>query len=141
MYWEYRREDQGYGILDAEGEPKEWIVDALVRAWPSRVAGALQGFEFDEDTHRLQVDYTLDASIDAPTEITAPHMLYPDGIEVSLSAPDQMEADYDEERGVLVIRDHGPDQAPRTIIVQPSASEGNTGERWTARRSREDRMR
>jgi endoglycosylceramidase len=78
-YWDYSKNDDGYGMLKADGTEKTDLVDTLVRPWPERVAGDLVSYAFDETTTTFTLIYTPDRSLTAPTEIVLPGRVYPNG--------------------------------------------------------------
>jgi hypothetical protein len=117
MFWEYTRGSSGYAILDADGSEKGWIVDAVSRAYPRRVAGDLTGYVFDDFTRELKVDYVLSTAVAGPTELAVPERLYPQGFHLYLSDPQAMSATHDAARGVVSIDDAGPDRAARSVWV------------------------
>ncbi len=73
MYWDYSR-GGGYAPLDADGNEVASIVDAIVRPYPSRIAGDPISWTLDDDG-ALTVTWTSDAKITAPTEIIWPARL------------------------------------------------------------------
>jgi len=115
MYWEYGRGDGGFVILNADGSEKSAIMQAVVRSYPRRVAGELLSTDFEPGTANLAIRYVRDASIETPTEISAPSRLYPAGFSVYLSDPDTMTWTYDGDRGALTIYDDGPDGLERSV--------------------------
>lgn len=80
-YWAY---DKGgsYSVLDADGNERELLVSTLVRPWPERVAGDPVSYAFDAATSTFTLTYHPDPSIGAPTEISVPDRVYPDGYTV-----------------------------------------------------------
>jgi endoglycosylceramidase len=82
MYWAYDRSDGGYGMLDPDGNEQTALVDAIVRPYPSRIAGEPTGWSYDDTTLTLDVTWTGDESITAPTTIVVPARVYPNGVTV-----------------------------------------------------------
>jgi endoglycosylceramidase len=81
MSWAYD-EGGGYSLLDAQGNEVPSLVDAIVKPYPAAVAGTLQRWSYDPSARTLDVSWTPDASITAPTVIMAPARVYPDGVTV-----------------------------------------------------------
>jgi endoglycosylceramidase len=80
-YWHYSK-DGGYGILEADGSEKPELMVALVRPYPERVAGSLDGFDYDETSRVLTVRSTPDATVSATTDIIVPTRVYPNGVAI-----------------------------------------------------------
>ncbi len=93
MYWSYDKNDGGYSLLDASGKPKQTLYDAVVRPYPSRVAGKLSSFAYDEATRALTVTFAPDGSITEPTEIVVPKAVYQAGTSVECGGCRVEEAD------------------------------------------------
>jgi endoglycosylceramidase len=81
MAWSYSR--GSYGPIDAGGAEIPQMTAALVRPYPSRVAGDPTAWSYDETTGVLTVSWTNDPSIAAPTEIIVPARLAPNGVDVA----------------------------------------------------------
>jgi endoglycosylceramidase len=81
MAWAYD-EGSGYALLDADGNEVPSLVDAIVKPYPAAVAGTLESWSYDVVTRTLDVDWTRDPSITAPTVIMAPARVYPNGVTV-----------------------------------------------------------
>jgi endoglycosylceramidase len=81
MYWAFDRSD-GYAILDADGNEKPLLLDAIVRPYPARIAGEPLSWSYDETTRTLSVSWKPDAAITAPTVIVTPARVYPNGVDV-----------------------------------------------------------
>lgn len=79
-YWHYGRDD-GYGFLDADGNEKPALASALVRPWPERVAGDDPTWSWDEATRVFHLSFTPGFT-QAPTELSVPARLYPEGFQV-----------------------------------------------------------
>ncbi|HTJ83718.1 MAG TPA: cellulase family glycosylhydrolase [Polyangiaceae bacterium] len=80
-YWAYD-EGGGYSMLDADGTEREPLVSTLIRPWPERVAGDPVSYAFDAATSTFTLTYRPDRSIAAPTVISIPPRVYPDGFTV-----------------------------------------------------------
>ncbi|MEW5741343.1 MAG: cellulase family glycosylhydrolase [Myxococcota bacterium] len=82
LYWHFSRDD-GYGLLAADGSEKSALRDAVVRPYPERVAGTLESFSFDGTSRTLEVVFSQDASVTAPTVLRVPVSTYPAGFTVA----------------------------------------------------------
>lgn len=71
MYWAYSK-GGGYSPLDASGAEVAPLVGAIVRPYPSRIAGDPVGWTHDTAARTLTVRYRPDDRITAPTEIVVP---------------------------------------------------------------------
>lgn len=78
-YWHYGQ-DNGYGMLDPDGNEKPALMDVLVRPWPERVDGTPMRWAYDEGTRTLTVEWT--AAGQAPTLLSVPPRVYPQGFTV-----------------------------------------------------------
>lgn len=74
----------GYGLLDVDGHEKPTLLAALVRPDPEAVAGTPTSYAFAAGTFTMT--YTPDRSITAPTVISVPSRVYPDGFTVDCDA-------------------------------------------------------
>ena len=81
MYWAYGR-GGGYSMLDADGSERHPLVDTLVRPYPERVAGDPISYAYDAATSTFTLTYTPDASVTAPTLVSVPARVYPNGYTV-----------------------------------------------------------
>ncbi len=72
-YWHYGKDD-GYGVLDANGDEKPSLMPALVRPYPDRVVGKLRSYRWDEQTSRLTIVTEGASRIEVrwPTRLPAP---------------------------------------------------------------------
>jgi hypothetical protein len=80
-YWSYDRDD-GYGLLDPDGDEKPNVLAEVVRPYPERVAGSPVSWELDETLQRFTLRYEPDTAIEAPTVIRVPPRFYPNGYRV-----------------------------------------------------------
>lgn len=80
-YWSYDEAD-GFGFLTPDGKEKADLIKTVVRPFPERVAGELHSYAFDAATNALSVVMTPDAAITAPTVISVPPRLAPNGVTV-----------------------------------------------------------
>lgn len=81
MAWAYDK-GGGYSLLTAEGAEVPALVDAIVRPAPSRIAGTPRGWSFDPDSRVLELRWTADSRITAPTIVIVPARVYPQGVVV-----------------------------------------------------------
>jgi endoglycosylceramidase len=81
MIWAYD-EGGGYSLLDAQGNEVPSLVAALVRPFPTRVAGTPGAWSYDPTTRTFELDWTSDPAIDAETRIAIPSRVYPNGVSV-----------------------------------------------------------
>jgi endoglycosylceramidase len=80
-YWAMDR-GPGYALLDADGDEKPALFDAVARPYPARVAGEPLAWTYDDATRTLEVSWRPDATITAPTVIVTPAWTYPTGVTV-----------------------------------------------------------
>jgi endoglycosylceramidase len=80
-YWAYDK-GGGYSVLDADGLERPELVGALVRPWPERVAGDPVSYAFDAKTKTFTLVYRPDRAITAPTIVSVPARVYPNGFRV-----------------------------------------------------------
>ena len=81
-YWALDK-GEGYSLLAADGAEKKELADVLVRPYPTRVAGKLLSYAFDEGTKTATIRVVVDPAITEPTEIVAPKRVYPNGVNVA----------------------------------------------------------
>jgi endoglycosylceramidase len=79
-YWDYTK--GGYGMLAADGSEAQPLVDTLVRPYPERVAGDPVSWSYDASSSTFSLTYDASAAIAAPTVISVPTRLYPNGYAV-----------------------------------------------------------
>ena len=79
MYWSYDKSD-GYSLLDTQGNEKPDLVNTVVRPYPERVAGTPVSYAWDQGTFTLVMKG--DASVTAPTVVSVPDRVYPNGYQV-----------------------------------------------------------
>lgn len=80
-YWAYDKSD-GYGFLNVDGSEKPDLAAEVVRPFPERVAGSLASYSYDETTLTLSFVMTPDPAIAAPTVVSLPPRLFPNGASV-----------------------------------------------------------
>jgi endoglycosylceramidase len=81
MYWSYDKSD-GYSLLDPNGNEKPALLGAVVRPYPERVAGTPLAYAFDAASSTFTATYTPDTALTAPTLISVPPRVYPNGYTV-----------------------------------------------------------
>jgi endoglycosylceramidase len=113
MYWNYTRDDM-YGMLDPAGHEKSALVNSLVRPYPERVAGDPISYSFDAASRLFAVNYLADAKVDAPTVISIPPRIYPEGYAVDCGG-----CDYEETQSSLRIVSP-PRSSPARVVIQPN---------------------
>lgn len=86
-YWSYDKSDN-FGFLDLNGNEKPALAAAVVRPYPERVAGALASYAYDDAKKTLTFMMTSDASITAPTLVSLPPRLYPNGADIACGGCD-----------------------------------------------------
>jgi len=107
MYWAYDK-DNGYALLDPEGNEKPLLLGTLVRPYPARVAGDPVAYAFDAATSTFSFSYRPAGAL--PTEIIVPDRVYPAGYQVECGG-----CAYHTAPGLLVIDEPGSD----TVTLRP----------------------
>jgi endoglycosylceramidase len=79
MYWSFDKSD-GYSLLDVDGNEKPDLVNTVVRPYPERVAGTPVSYAYEAGTFTLVMKG--DPAVTAPTLISVPDRVYPDGYQV-----------------------------------------------------------
>ena len=69
-YWDYTKNDGGYGLLNADGTPKTDILAIVTRPYPQRVAGDSVQYAWDSTQRALTLKYAPNRSIKAPTLVS-----------------------------------------------------------------------
>lgn len=110
MYWAYDKDD-GYGILNPDGTEKRELLEVLVRPYPSRFAGDLTAYAYDEATSTLTVRGRRDPAVTAPTEIVVPPRAFPNGASVECGGCRVEEASG-------IVRLHDVPTSTDTLIVR-----------------------
>lgn len=77
MYWDYTK--GGYGLLAPDGSEAQPLLDTIVRPYPERVAGTPVSWSFDASTSTFTFRYRSSSAITAPTILSVPARLYPQG--------------------------------------------------------------
>lgn len=81
MYWEYGKND-GYGFLDPDGNEKPALAAGVVRPYPERLYGNDVSWSWDEASRKFHVSYDPLGGTTAPSELSVPPRLYPEGYAV-----------------------------------------------------------
>lgn len=117
-FWSYDK-GGGFSLLDSNGAETA-LFDVLVRAYPQRVAGAIQEHSFDVATRVMNLRFDSNSSVTAPTEIFVPAArLYPGGFQVSSSdSPGNWSWSFDPDREVVQVV-HDPGTTSHTIRIEP----------------------
>jgi endoglycosylceramidase len=77
MYWDYTK--GGYGLLDADGNEAQPLLDTVVRPYPERVAGDPVSWSFDAASSTFTLTYRPNRSLAAVTVVSVPARVYPSG--------------------------------------------------------------
>ena len=112
-YWAYDKDDDGYGLLRADGSEKKELADVLTRPYPQRVAGKLLSYGFDPNMHTATIRWEPDASVEAPTEIVVPARLFPAGAAVDCGG-----CTVEEAPGIVRLRT-SPPGSPAVVTIRP----------------------
>lgn len=116
--WAYFPSDNGFSVVDAAGNEKAGVVDALVRPYPVQTAGIPQAFRWDRATGLLTYGFAEDPArrIPDPTILFVPLRHYPTGVTVETSPGDR--AVHDPARQRVVVR-RDPSQPLHTVTIRP----------------------
>lgn len=110
-YWAYDKDD-GYGLLRPDGSEKKVLADVLARPYPSRVAGDLVSYAYDDATRTATIRFVPDRASRAPTEIVVPARVAPAGVDVDCGG-----CDVEQERGIVRLRTSPPGD-PANVVVR-----------------------
>jgi endoglycosylceramidase len=112
VYWSY---DEGgtYSLLNANGSPRDVLLDVIVRPFPELVAGDPIHWNYDENTQTFTFDWHPDRTLSAPTVISVPARTYPSGYQVECGG-----CTTHESSGQLFI-DMPPPGDPAEVVVHP----------------------
>jgi endoglycosylceramidase len=111
MYWDYTK--GGYGILGSDGSPSEPLLETLVRPYPERVAGDPVSWTFEPVGAIFTLTYHSSASVTAPTIVSMPARVYPQGYVVSCGG-----CQTDVQGGSLVVSTPPPGD-PAVLTIEP----------------------
>ena len=92
-------------------------LDAVIRPYPYKIAGALTQYQFNPETSTLLVRYTHDASIGAPTEVFLPAYHYDDGFTVQTKGGTLA---WNEAHDLLRFTPSEEGDTEQVIVVRPS---------------------
>lgn len=84
-WWSYDA-DGGYGLLDADGQPKDALLDAVLRPAPSRIGGSPGSWSWDESTFVLAWDGDGTTEIAVPPRLGTPEITC-DGCSATADGP------------------------------------------------------
>jgi len=103
-YWVYAKDDNA-GLLDPEGNEKEWLLDIVSRTYPQRICGFPMSFSFDVDTARFEMSWSENPQAAGPSVVFIPFQRhYPDGFTVSCSDPKgTWSYTWDDDKNLLMI--------------------------------------
>jgi endoglycosylceramidase len=110
MYWAYDKSD-GYALLDPSGAEKPVLLGAVVRPYPTHVAGTPTSYAFDPATRTFTATYAPKGT--GSTVIAVPPRVYPNGYDVACDG-----CVYETTAGELVITVQ-PKMSPATITLTP----------------------
>ncbi len=108
-YWDYSKNDDGYGLLRSDGSEKPELLSVITRPYPQRVAGDAVQSAWDSVSRTLTVTYTANRGIAAPTLISVPPAFQPVTVECGDCAYDLGPP------GVRIVTP--PRTSPATILV------------------------
>ena len=103
-------------FFDATGNVNWNIAKAFARPYARAIAGVPTLMNFDPRTKIFNMTYTLNTAIKGPTEIIAPRLQYPMGVNILVSPPD-MSFSYDKSTGLILITPKPPQVANGTHVV------------------------
>jgi hypothetical protein len=87
LYWIYNKDDN-VGLLDPDGNERDWVLSEVSRPYPQRTCGYPEAFSFDIDTKHFELSWTENPAADGPTVIYVPERRhYPGGFTVECSDP------------------------------------------------------
>ncbi|MBZ0272128.1 cellulase family glycosylhydrolase [bacterium] len=117
-WWVFWRDDNQYGLIDANGDDKAIFLDHLDRPYPRATAGRLVAYGFDETTRTFTVEFKN--TDDAPqTTIYIPARHFPDGFDVaSTDAEAAWSFAFDADTRLVTV-DADPLLQTHTITVTP----------------------
>jgi len=103
-YWIYNK-DENVGLLDPDGNEREWVLDAVSRPYPQRTCGYPVSFAFDPETARFTMTWTENPDASGPTVVyVSQPRHYPNGFTVQCSdATGRWSYEWDETTYLLSI--------------------------------------
>lgn len=103
-YWIYNKDDN-VGLLDLDGNEREWVLNAVSRTYPQRICGYPESFGFDPETSHFAMNWKENPEASGPTVIYIPQPRhYPDGFTVQCSDDEgAWSYEWDEERYLLSV--------------------------------------
>ncbi len=115
--WAYFPSDNTFSIVDAQGQEKGALVDALARPYARRTAGIPTAMHFDLSSKEFVFSYSDDSAhaVADPSEIFVPaDRHYPNGFSVEVTAGDRWEFDPAHSR-LLLYRGGAPTHSVRLL--------------------------
>jgi hypothetical protein len=115
--WAYFPSDNGFSVVDAAGEEKGHVVDALARPYPMQTAGIPQAFHWDRATGVVTYTFAEDPArrIPDPTVIFVPLRHFPTGVVVETTPGDT--AVYDPAAQRVLVR-RARTKATHTVTIR-----------------------
>lgn len=115
--WEYSAtkddwNNEGFGLVEFGGVERP-AADEIVRVYPAAIGGEWEKFSFDRDTLTASLRFVAEAG--APTEISVPPRLFPDGFEIERVEGESCIA-WDAERGRVVL--HSESDGPQELTLR-----------------------
>jgi endoglycosylceramidase len=111
MYWDYTK--GGYGLLDADGNEAQPLVDTVVRPYPERVAGDPVSWSFDAASSTFTFTYHASPSMAAATILSVPARVYPSGYAVDCGGCSASA------QGASLVVSSPPPGDPAVIVLHP----------------------
>ena len=117
-YWAY--EDGGWGPFDRDGN-ETVVAEALVRAYPRRVAGNPIAYGFDPEARTFALVWDEKPGVRGATRIFVPaDRMYPNGFDVAVSDPGGLRSRWDPERQILTVR-ADRHESRHVLLITPRA--------------------
>jgi len=118
--WAYNPTDvewnqENTSLVEPGGAEKPHV-DALVRPYPSRIAGTPLAFGFDPGTRTFTLSFRADPGCRGPTEVVVPARTYPEGFETRLGDGSWQ---WDAARGRLLVHVE-PDGLVHGLELRPA---------------------
>ncbi len=114
--------DHGFSPIDRDGNERPHV-NALVRAYPQRIAGQPEYVDYEADRRVLVVSFLEKPGVTGPTEIYVPERrFFPEGFQLYTSDPARSwRSEWDPEREVLSYW-ADPRQARHVLSVRPAGA-------------------
>ncbi len=118
-YWSWKYYDDPTGSsAEALASPSgklHPIVNVLSQPYPQAVAGSLTLIRYDDSTRAFYLNFVSDPKIEAPTLISTPRRVYPDGFCVRASAGKVVKR-----RSAVEVTNRGPAQTVEVAVIPGS---------------------